>query len=100
MGNLEGPPLGTHSAIAACTGTVDPGGDQYVCIFKILPPPSSRLLSSKVAVDVRTINNGVCEVYLKYPQMDVAALVYSGLKYLRPNCQWCCADSMYFSHDL
>ena len=33
----------------------------------------------EVAVNLRTINiNGFCEAYLIYPQMDVAALIYSG----------------------
>ena len=43
--------------------------------------PNSSLLSLEVVMNIRTINiNGVCEVYYKYPQMDVATLIYSEFK--------------------
>ena len=44
--------------------------------------PHSHLLSLEVAASIRTINiQGVCVVYLNHPQIDIAAIIYSGSKY-------------------
>ena len=84
MGNLEGLPFSACPAIIARNGTVDHDGDSYVYIFTIFPPDPH--LSLEMVVNVRSIKiNGVCEVYFKHPQTDVAALTYSGFKLLRPN---------------
>ena len=81
MGDLERLPLGACSAIVAYTRTVDPDGDWYVYTFTILPL-THTLLSLEVAASIRTVNiQGVCVVYLNYPQIDAAAIIYSGSNY-------------------
>ena len=81
MGDLERLPLGACSAIVAYTRTVDPDGDWYVYTFTILPL-TQTLLSLEVAASIRTVNiQGVCVVYLNYPQIDAAAIIYSGSNY-------------------
>ena len=78
MGDLEGLPLGACSAVAAFAGTVGHDGDWYGCIFTIFSP-HSHPFSLEVSASIRTVNiQGVCVVYLNYPQLDAAALIYSG----------------------